>query len=180
MKYKCPDCGKVYNYKPTYCECGNDNFKDLSVQSDKSNTKKQKENPVFLIIFMLILLVGIAFGLNKILNLRIENREGTQIYINKIVKTFFTDFEPQGITQSGYCIVYFSINEQGKVYNKKFFRKSNIFELDSKVSKITNEFSTFDVPPKSLTDKPIYIEFGCTANAKEVGCYCKKFKERTQ
>ena len=174
MKYKCPDCGKVYNYQPTYCICGNDKF--ITVSEDS----KSKENPFFFLTFIFILLVGIACGLHQILNLRVENQEGKQIYINKLVKTFFTDFEPQGITKSGYCIVYFSINEQGKVYNKKFFRKSNIFELDSKVSKITNEFSTFDVPPKSLTDKPIYIEFGCTANAKEVGCYCKQFKERTQ
>lgn len=185
MIYKCPDCGKIYNYKPTYCECGNEKFicisnntKSLRKNGDKKSEKK--DNPFFLLTFLLILLVGIACGLYKILNYKVENTEGKQAYINKIQKIFFEKFDPQGITKSGYCIIYFSVDEHGNIYNRKFLRKSDVFELDSKVAKLMKNFSSFDVPPESAVNKPLYFEFNCSANDREVGCYSKPYKGKTQ
>ena len=185
MIYKCPDCGKVYNYKPTYCECGNDRFTNVStnaasIHKNGDGKSEKKENPFFLITFMFILLVGIACGIHKIINYRVENGEDKQEYINKIQSSFFSDFDPSGITKSGYCVVYFSVDEQGKIYNKKFLRKSDVFELDSKVAKLINNFSSFDIPPKSIINKPIYFEFGCKASEREVGCYNKPYRKKTQ
>ncbi len=50
MSYKCKDCGKIYETRPNYCDCGNDVFvKTHSNENIDNSEKKEKENPLFII-----------------------------------------------------------------------------------------------------------------------------------
>lgn len=93
--------------------------------------------------------------------------------MTEIRQEMLEDFDPQGITRSGYCIISFKINKEGKVYDKKFLQKSKVKPLNEKVTYMLDYAKAFQNPPLAFTDTPIDIEIGCTASETEVSCYTK-------
>lgn len=187
MKYKCTDCGKIYTDKVEFCECGNDTFKKLLSESERNNgaqkvvytpTKpEKKENPIFLILFIIFLCFLFYFIVQKIMHYQTTSNDGRQEYIDKIQKSFFSEFDPKGIEKSGYCVVSFVLDSNGGLHNKKFIKASKVPELDTKVNDLLTDIKSFGTPPASCTNVPINFEFGCMVNGAEVECYNKPFRE---
>ena len=46
MKYKCSDCGEIFDNKPDYCDCGNNVFEEIVEESSGEIQKTQYQNIV--------------------------------------------------------------------------------------------------------------------------------------
>ena len=46
MKYKCSDCGEIFDNKPDYCDCGNNVFEEIVEESSGVFQKAQSQNIV--------------------------------------------------------------------------------------------------------------------------------------
>ena len=184
MKFKCKDCGKTYEeYRPDYCECGNDSFIRIMTKEEKealdsqNEVAEKKENPIFIILFLIIAFVVFWTILTKIRsfqNVPVVNDE----YLTSVREEMLKDFDPSGITHSGYCIISFEINEEGWINKRQFVKKSKVDEINVKVYDMLKSATIVPKPPLDYTNKPIKIEFGCTANAYEVSCYSKNIVKK--
>lgn len=182
MKYKCKDCGNIYDNKPDYCECGNDSF--LIIRTNHNRVvimakpkrekvrEEKKENPIVMVLFLIVVGVFAYFVMNKVSSYKVDTSKNDE-YLTEIRQEMLEDFDPQGITRSGYCIISFKINKEGKVYDKKFLQKSKVKPLNEKVTYMLDYAKAFQSPPLAFTDAPINIEIGCTASETEVDCYTK-------
>lgn len=178
MDYKCKDCGKIYeDYRPEFCECGNDKFVKISSQYvDNDDYGEKKENPVAFIIFLL-LAVGLAvFLASKIRTYKAQPAMNDE-YLTSVRKEMLKDFNPAGITKSGRCIISFEINEEGWVNKRHLAKKSAVPELNDKVYEMMQNATIVPKPPLDYTNRPILIEFGCEANQYEVECYSKNIEK---
>lgn len=182
MKYKCKDCGKIYENKPDYCECGNDSFLTMRTKAERDAImakpkreevhEEKKENPIVLVLFLVAVGFLAYFVMNKVSSYKIDTSKNDE-YLTEIRQEMLEDFDPQGITRSGYCIISFKINKEGKVYDKKFLQKSKVKPLNEKVTYMLDYAKAFQNPPLAFTDTPIDIEIGCIASETEVSCYTK-------
>lgn len=182
MKYKCKDCGKIYENKPDYCECGNDSFLTMRTKAERDAImakpkreevrEEKKENPIVLVLFLVAVGFLAYFVMNKVSSYKVDTSKNDE-YLTEIRQEMLEDFDPQGITRSGYCIISFKINKEGKVYDKKFLQKSKVKPLNEKVIYMFDYAKAFQNPPLAFTDTPIDIEIGCTASETEVSCYTK-------
>lgn len=178
MDYRCKDCGKVYeDYRPDFCECGNDKFERIAVQEEISgNYSEKKENPIAFIIFVLIAGAFAFFLLTKIRAYKAEPAINDK-YLTSVRQEMLKDFNPSGITRSGRCIISFEINEEGWVNKRHLTKKSGVAELDDKVYEMMQNATIVPKPPLDYTNRPILIEFGCEANQYEVECYSKNIEK---
>ena len=46
MKYKCSDCGEIFDNKPDYCDCGNNIFEEIVEESSGVFQKIQPQNSI--------------------------------------------------------------------------------------------------------------------------------------
>ena len=88
--YKCSECGKVFNSKPEYCDCGNDEFISDKLLQSKSKTQTQNikfgGNLLSLIIFFICLILSVIILSVKIKQDDVaQNIEKEKSIINKPV-----------------------------------------------------------------------------------------------
>ncbi len=206
MKFKCKACGKIYDERPQFCRCGNESFSVLRTKAEKAEEELRKireENERLLqdrepvqeeddfekpkekgVNFFVVLLIFAAMGYfvyyiqDSMRNVEKKSAQEHE-YLQQIREEMFKDFDPEGITHSGLCVVSFEINEDGWI-NKRFVaRKSGVPELDNKVMDMLRKTTILSKPPKIYTNKPIKLEFGCSANQTSVECYSKNIVEDT-
>lgn len=190
MKFKCKDCGKIYeNQKPDFCECGNDEFIKMRTKAEReaqigsaSNEKSEekKDNPIFMIIFLLTVIAVVWFILTTIRAKQEEQPDYNDAYLTEVRQTMLKDFDPEGITNSGYCIISFEITPDGRITKKRMDKQSPIREINDKVMGMLILADKADPPPKAYTNTPIRIEFGCIADNAEVECYSKNIVEKIE
>ena len=184
MKFRCKDCGRVYEgYRPEFCECGNDSFVKILSKAEKELRddgyveKEEKENPIFIILFLLVAAAVVWFVLSKVHVVR-QAPELNDEYLTSVRQEMLKDFDPSGITRSGYCIISFEINEEGWINKRQFVQKASVDEINVKVYDMLKNATIVPKPPLDYTNKPIKIEFGCEANQEEVSCYSKNIVEK--
>lgn len=181
MKYKCRDCGKIYNEKPRYCECGNDLFMRIKSQEERDydevmvdfETHPREKTSIFTILVACVLTVAIGYFIRNMMNVNQRQPELSDEYLTSIRQTMMENFDPSGITHSGYCIISFQINDEGGIENRKFIKKSSADQLNKKVFKMLQATTIVEKPPKTYKGSQIKLEFGCTANETEANCYSK-------
>lgn len=184
MKFKCKDCGKIYDVKPDYCECGNDTFLTMRTKAERDamlsssskmeyrrEEKGEKENPLNIILFLVLVACLAFFVVNKTSS--IQSKAPVDDYLTNIREEMLSDFDPQGLTVSASCVISFKISETGKVYEKRIIQSTKNRPLEEKIENMFNYTNQFAPPPLAYKDKPIKIEFGCSANEREVSCYTK-------
>lgn len=182
MKYKCKDCGKIYEQKPMYCECGNDSFNIIRTKAEiEAQNQYQEENDapqeektnIWAVLFTFIIVVGIVFFIRqKMANVE-KAPEFNDAYLTSVREKMMEDFDPSGITNSGYCIVSFEINSEGWIQKRQFVKRAPIEEINNAVFEMLKHATIVDKPPKAYTNVPISLEFGCMADEMEVSCYSK-------
>ncbi len=186
MKFKCKDCGKIYDEKPDYCDCGNNHFLRMRTKAERDaeigsldEEPEKKENPLFIIIFLVIVAVVVYFILTKIRTNQAQPALD-DAYLTSVREVMLKDFDPSGITNSGFCILSFEINEEGWITKREISQKSPIPEINDKVMTMLRTATIVPKPPAAYTNKPIKIEFGCIADQSEVECYSKNIVEKPQ
>ena len=111
MDYKCKECGKIYeDYRPEFCECGNDKFAKISSQYVENDDFEKKESPLALIIFVLIAGALAFFLSTKIRAYKVQPTVNDE-YLTSVRQEMLKDFNPAGITRSGSCVISFEIND---------------------------------------------------------------------
>lgn len=136
-----------------------------------SETEK-KENPIFIIIFFIIAGLMVNYIIGK-KNSYQDAPKRDEAYLTSVRQEMMENFDPEGITKSGYCVVSFEINEEGWINKRQFVKKSDVEQINSKVFDMLSTSTIVSKPPKAYTNNPIELEFGCTANNREVSCYSK-------
>lgn len=176
MKYKCRDCGKVYNHEVDYCECGNDSFVKLRSKDDYVEKVEKKDGCLtylIYIIFFIALFVGIFFLFKRIMEDVKKNDAKEDKYIETVLHSVFDGFSPEGIEKSGHCMVTFIVDENGNVKNGKIVETSNVHEIDTKVYNSLKNAPNVGKPPLKYINKPVKVDFICFAKRYEVECYSK-------
>lgn len=178
MDYRCKDCDRIYkDYRPEFCECGNDKFEKIHANDDNNNDfTEKKENPLVLVIFILIA-GALAFFLSTKIRAYQARPALNDEYLTSVRQEMLKDFNPAGITKSGSCIISFEINEEGWINKRHLTKKSNVPELDDKVYEMLKSATIVPKPPLDYTNRPILIEFSCRANKYEVECYSKNIEK---
>ena len=133
----------------------------------------EEKTSIWTIIIALVLVVGIVLFIRSVIGNAKQAPERNEEYLTQIRQDMLKDFDPSGITLSGYCIVSFEINEEGWINKRQFVKKSPVEELNRKVMDMLKSTTIVEKPPVAYTNKPIKIEFGCTADEMEASCYTK-------
>lgn len=193
MKYTCNECGKTYNKRPNFCECGNDVFYEVPEenayeQQSKPYSGSMKKNDVqpeqrysepsyeeektspFTILFLVVVVALMAFFIPRIINQKANNSETEEKYLENVMKMVMSEFDPSGIRKSGFCLMQFEINEDGIVTKRAFKQRSTVPAINSKISYALRKTTMVEKPPQRYTNVPIRLKIMCTADDYAAEC----------
>jgi len=198
VKYSCNDCGREYDRKPNFCDCGNDTFSEIyedvdfyeeqeskpysgSISGKKKSAKAEKKdkklvaedektNPLT-VLFLIIVIAALAYFIPRYLQQKAnEANDEDAKYLDRIMQTILSEFSPAGIKSSDYCTVRFEINEAGWVSKREFTHRSSIPTLNAKVALALKKATILEKPPKKYTDVPLRLNVSCTADENVAEC----------
>ncbi len=195
MKYTCNECGKTYNKRPNFCECGNDIFYEVPeeedvysqqsrpysgrIKSQETQSVEQKQREVsyaeektspFTILFLVVVVALMAFYVPRLVNQKANNSETEEKYLENVMKMVMSEFDPSGIRKSGFCLMRFEINEDGIITKRAFKQRSTVPAINSKISYALRKTTMVEKPPKRYTNVPIRLKIMCTANDYAAEC----------
>jgi len=146
------------------------------MSDENENEQGEKFNFLGLIVAIAVI-CGMVFFIRGKMNYVEQAPEREDEYLTTVREAMLKDFDPSGITQSGYCIVSFEINEDGWINKRQIVKKSPVDIINDKAMEMLKLVTIVDKPVKGYTNVPIKMEFGCIADQKEASCYTKNIVE---
>src|SRR5574344_1550980 len=92
-------------------------------------------------------------------NQRIDiNPRAVAEYKNALLHKLFSKFVVGGVSGTGSCIVAFSINENGKLLNRRFVQKASNKSLNDAVYYMLMSVPSFSTPPEGINTETIQLK----------------------
>lgn len=146
--------------------------------SNEENEHQEEEKFNFLGLLIVLVIIGAAvFYIRGKINYVEQAPERNDEYLTAVREEMLKDFDPSGITQSGYCIVSFEINEDGWINKRQIIKKSPVDMINDKALEMLKSATIVEKPIEAYKNVPIKMEFGCIADEKEASCYTKNIVE---
>ncbi|MCR5260427.1 MAG: energy transducer TonB [Candidatus Gastranaerophilales bacterium] len=146
------------------------------MSDENENQQEEKFNFLGLIVAIAVI-AGMVFFIRGKINYVEQAPERNDEYLTAVREQMLKDFDPSGITESGYCIVSFEINEDGWINKRQIIKKCPVDIINKKAMEMMKSATIVEKPINTYKNVPIKMEFGCIADAREASCYTKNIEK---